>query len=214
MEERIKLRRGVSPRELDEMKIPTFNFSGEWYDAFGNPDSKGVWFIWGNSGNNKTQFVADLGKYLTNFKKVAIDNLEEGASAAMQRTWRRINMKEVTGKMLLLEKESIEHLCIRLDRRKSPDIVIVDSVQYTKMKAAQFYAMAEKYEKQKKLLIFVSQAKGDQPKGSLADAIHYHASQKIWVEGGRAYSKGRSIGPKGYYTIWPGGATDYYGDIK
>ncbi len=39
----------------------------------------------------------------------------------------------------------------------------------------------------------------------------YDASLKIFVEGFRAISKGRFIGPKGYYTVWEEGAERYWG---
>ena len=38
----------------------------------------------------------------------------------------------------------------------------------------------------------------------------YDATLKIWVEGFKAFSKGRYIGPKGSLTIWPEGAMRYW----
>jgi hypothetical protein len=210
MEEKLKIQRGISPIELDAMNIPTLQFTGEWLDAYDKPEATGVWFIWGNSGNGKTRFIAQLSKYLTQFGKVVVNSLEEGASNAMQRAWRNVNMKEVTGKIHLV-RESMEHLQVRLDRRKGPSIAVIDSVQYSKLNSTAFMEMKEKYAG-KKLLIFISQAEGSDPKGATSDTIMYDASLKIWVEGYRAYTKGRSIGPKGYYTIWDEGAAIYWGD--
>lgn len=210
MEEKIKLKRGISPTELDVMNIPSLEFTGEWKDAFDNPEATGIWFILGNSGNGKTRFIVKLSKYLTRFGKVVVDSLEEGASKAMQKAWREENMKEVSGKIMLV-RESLDHLCVRMNRRKGPRIIVIDSIQYSKLTTAQFYEFAEKYE-DKFLIIFISQANGTDPKGAVANAIMYHANQKFWVEGHRAFSKGRSIGPKGYYTIWEEGAAAYWGD--
>jgi len=39
----------------------------------------------------------------------------------------------------------------------------------------------------------------------------YTADLKIWVEGYRAFSKGRTFGELGYYTIWPERAEAYWG---
>ena len=47
-------------RELLSMKFDTFPFEGEWYDAFDMPERKGVWMIWGNTGNGKTSRDATL----------------------------------------------------------------------------------------------------------------------------------------------------------
>ena len=40
----------------------------------------------------------------------------------------------------------------------------------------------------------------------------YDATLKIWVEGFKAFSKGRFIGEKGNYTIWEEGANKYWGE--
>ena len=53
-----------------------------------------------------------------------------------------------------------------------------------------------------KLLIFISHADGKNPAGRSAKSVMYDASLKIWVEGFRATSKGRFIGPIGEYVIW------------
>ena len=38
-------------REMLSMKFDTLDFEGVWHDAFGTPERRGVWFVWGNSGN-------------------------------------------------------------------------------------------------------------------------------------------------------------------
>ena len=56
--------RAYSVTEAMSMKKKTFDFEGDFYDAFGNPETTGVWFIWGNSGNGKSSFVMQLAKEL------------------------------------------------------------------------------------------------------------------------------------------------------
>lgn len=83
-------------RELLSMKFETLAFEGTWYDAFGTPERRGVWMVWGNTGNGKTSFVMQLCKELCRFGRVAYDSLEEGACLTMQNTLKRFNMQEVT----------------------------------------------------------------------------------------------------------------------
>lgn len=73
-------------REVLNMKFEILPFEGAWYDAFGIPERRGVWFIWGNTGNGKTSFVMQLCKELCRFGRVAYDSLEEGACLTMQNT--------------------------------------------------------------------------------------------------------------------------------
>jgi len=141
---------------------------------------------------------------------VAYNSLEEGASLSMQNTLRRFNMTEVNRRFLLLDCEPIDTLKERLAKRKSPDFIIIDSYQYTQLTYRTYLKFKEAH--RDKLLIFVSHADGTIPAGRSAKSVMYDASLKIWVEGYRAISKGRFIGPEGKYIIWEEGARRLYGD--
>lgn len=204
----IRSARGV--RDVLSMKFSTLPFEGDWQAAFGTPERRGVWFIWGNSGNGKTSFMMQLCKTLCSFGRVAYNSMEEGACLTMQNTLIRFNMQEVNRRFLLLDNESIEHLSIRLKRQKSPDFVVIDSFQYTQMTYRQYIEFKEKH--RDKLLIFISHATGRLPTGRSAKSVMFDATLKIYVEGFRAFSKGRFIGPLGHYDIWPEEARRYWGE--
>lgn len=146
------------------IKYDTFDFDGDWYQAFGRPEKRGVWLIWGQSGNGKTSFVMQLCKYLCRFGRVAYNSLEEGASLTMQNSLKRFNMMEVNRRFLLIDAESMEQLDIRLHRQKSPDFVVIDSFQYTMMSFKQYVEFKE--HNKNKLLIFISHADGKLPAGT------------------------------------------------
>ncbi|ERI85192.1 MAG: hypothetical protein MR982_10175 [Bacteroides pyogenes] len=196
-------------REVLSMKFETLSFEGAWYDAFGTPERKGVWFIWGNSGNGKTSFVMQLCKELARFGRVAYNSMEEGACLTMQNTLRRFGMDEVNRRFLLLDNESMEELSLRIKRQKSPDFIVIDSFQYTQMTYRQYIAFKERH--RNKLLIFISHATGTLPTGRSAKSVMFDAALKIYVEGYRAISKGRFIGPVGHFDIWPERAQEYWG---
>lgn len=197
-------------REVLSMKFETFPFEGAWFDAFGTPERRGVWMIWGNTGNGKTSFVMQLCKELCKYGRVAYNSLEEGACLTMQNTLRRFNMQEVNRRFLLLNAEPIDLLSLRLKRQKSPDFIVIDSFQYTQMTYAQYIKFKEQH--RNKLLIFISHASGTNPDGRSAKKVAFDAALKIYVEGYRAMSKGRFIGPVGYYDIWPEKAKKYHGN--
>lgn len=197
-------------REVLGMKYETMDFDGPWLDAFGKPERRGVWIIWGNSGTGKTTFALQLCKYLCRFGRVAYDSLEEGACLTMQNAFRREGMMEVNKRFLLIDNENMEELSVRLKRQKSPDIVVIDSFQYTGMNYRQYIAFKERH--RRKLLIFISHADGKLPNGRAAKSLMYNASLKIYVEGFRAFSKGCFIGPKEHYDIVPEKARTYWGE--
>lgn len=80
----MKLKRAYSPGEVLNMKIPRFEFSGDWQTSIGNPAKSGVWIIWGASGNGKSSFVMQLAKYLCSFGRVIYDSLEESTGLSFQ----------------------------------------------------------------------------------------------------------------------------------
>lgn len=196
--------------EMLSMKFDTLDFQGPWYDAFGTPERRGVWIVYGASGSGKTSFVMQLCKELCRFGRVAYDSLEEGACLTMQNTLKRFNMQEVNRRFLLLDAEPIEELSLRMKRQKSPDFVVIDSFQYTQMTYAQYIKFKEQH--RNKLIIFISHASGTNPDGRSAKKVAYDAALKIYIEGKRAFSKGRFIGPVGYYDVHPEEAEAYYGE--
>lgn len=201
------MKKALSMVDLMRKNREVYAFEGALQEAFGQPEQNGVWFIWGRSGNGKTSFVLQLCKELTRYGKVAYDSLEEGDSLTMQNALMRVGMGDV-GRRFILLNESLKELDTRLKRRRSPDIVVVDSFQYAHIDLKQYEEFIDLHKN--KLIIFVSQADGLKPWGRTAQSAMYSASLKIWVEGYRAISKGRYRGNLGYYTIWAEKAEEYW----
>lgn len=204
-----RLPKALSPRDLLNTKIRTLGFEGEWERACGQPARTGIWIVWGGSGNGKTSFALLLAKELCKYGKVAYNSLEQGASLSMQQAIERHNLGDVRRGQFQLLCEDLETLSERLSRRKSPDFVIVDSLQYTGLDYRGYRAFKERH--RDKLIVFVSHADGIQPDGRTAKKVMYDAEMKIWIEGYRAISKGRFVSETGaYYTIWEEGAARYW----
>lgn len=201
------MRRALNVRDILNKKYDVFPFEGKWKDAFDTPEVRGCWFVWGNSGNGKTSFVMQLCKELCKYDRVAFNSLEEGTSLTVQNNLRRFGMAEVSRHLAFI-KEDIPTLKIRLRRHKSFNIVIIDSFQYTQMTYRDYIQLKEEFPD--KLFVFISHARGKNPKGDAATSVMYDADLKIWVEGYVAFSKGRYQGATGEYTIWEKGAYDYW----
>lgn len=198
-----------SVAEVTSVKIKTLELTGEWYDLLGTPERCGVWFVWGHSGNGKTNFVLQLCKELCKHDRVAYNSLEEGISLNMQRALTQNHMKDAGRRFVLLNRESMEDLSVRIKKHKSPHVYVIDSFQRSRITYKEFTDFASKH--RNKLIIFVSQADGKQPLGRSACRAVFDADQKIFVEGYVATTKGRSFGPTGEYVIWREGAEKYWG---
>ncbi|MDO9554562.1 hypothetical protein [Rhodonellum sp.] len=203
------LKRALSVDDILSKSFELLEFEEQWHQAFGHPENKGIWFIWGNSGNGKTSFMLQLCKELSRFGRIVINSLEEGSGHTVQKAFEREGMSALK-RRLILTSESMEDFDSRLSKRKSPEIAVIDSFQYTGLSFRDFLAFKKKHPD--KLLIFISQADGKKPMGRAAVSVMYDASLKIWVEGYKAFSKGRYIGPNGgTYTIYEEGAALYHG---
>lgn len=203
-----EIKRAYSVTEIQKLYIPQIPFEGKWKAAFGQPGKTGVWLIWGNSGNGKSSFVIQLAKKLCEYGKVAYNSLEESTSLSLQNSLKLHRMEEVNKRFLILDRESIEDLNVRLKKKKSPDVVIIDSFQYSSLTYAAYKKFKEAHPK--KLLIFISHAEGVNPEGRTARKVMYDADVKIFVHGFRAVCKGRFITePGNAFTIWEEGAARY-----
>lgn len=208
----IKRKRSASVQELLDTHFKVMDFDGEMLEMFGRPQMSGCWLVWGESSNGKTSFMLQLSKYLTTYGRVCYDSIEEGISESFKQACISQNMIECGRRFQVLDKESIAELEVRLDKKKSPDIIIIDSVQYTELTKKTAKEFVDRYPK--KLFIFVSHAKGKLPEGNTANKIRFHAGVKIRVEGYRANIESRYGGNKSLqYTIWHEGAEQYWGEI-
>ena len=112
-----------------DAKFDVADFTGEWLATIGKPELRGAWIIFGESGSGKTHFALQLLAYLARFvDKVAYDTIEQGYSLSFQNSWNDANMGALGNKVIILDKEQIPALRERLRKRKSPQVVVIDSI--------------------------------------------------------------------------------------
>jgi hypothetical protein len=129
----------------------------------------------------------------------ATHGLAQGAAALIDsaQRHRRHKVSEVT---CLLE---------RLEHQKSPDVVVIDSLQYSGMTYADYRRLRDGF--RRKLFIIVSHASGSEPAGRVAAQVKFDANVKVRVEGYKAFPMSRYGGGEPFI-IWPEGAERYWGE--
>ena len=203
--------RAISNENFCRKVMKTADFKGAWYDLIGCSELHGSWLIWGNSGNGKTSFVLQLCKYLSQFGKVAYNSLEEGSSVSLQNAWNRENMIEVGRDVMLLNKESIADLCVRLKKQKAPKIVVIDSVMCMDgFNRVSYENLLRDFPKV--LFIFIAHERRSLPHPAIAETIRRLSSVKINVVGYKAFATSRYGGNGKGYVIWKEGAEKYYAE--
>lgn len=209
----------IPNKQIGKTKFKAMEFEGDWLRSFGRPELSGSWLVYGGSGSGKTTFMLQLAKYLTNFSRVAYDSIEQGLTLSFQKAWERTNMIEVGNRFTLIEKESTKkEIWDRMAKRNSPNVLIIDSVNYMQdLNKKEYINLLSNFPN--KLFIFVAHEKNKQPMGMLANFIRYNSDIKIHVEGYKAFittrfedsERGEGGEP---YTIWEQGARDYWASIN
>ncbi|MBF6607475.1 MAG: hypothetical protein ITG00_01920 [Flavobacterium sp.] len=208
-----KANRAYSVSNVITKRYNPLEFDGEWEQTLGKPDKSFSAILFGGTSNGKTEAALKLAKYLTNFGKVDYDSLEQGVSATMRDALIRNNMESCKNTFRLLDRMPFEELINRFSKPKSADFLFIDSVQYTRITKAQYYQLKELMLSKGKGIIWISQAKGKLPKGSLADDIMYDVDLKLFVEGFKLFPDGRLNGGGESFTIWPERAAKYWKEI-
>lgn len=183
------MKKAYSVSNILKAKFKTLNFDNIWTSAIGHPELTGSWMIYGAPKHGKTSFAMQLSKYLTQFERVAYNSVEEGLSLTIQRALERTMMEEVNGRFVLLNKESIVDVANRLERHKSPNVVVIDSVQFSEMTFSDYKMLKGRFPH--KLFIYVSHIQGTTPEGRVARRIWRDANVYFRVEGFRAFPVSR-----------------------
>lgn len=183
------MKRAYSVNNVIDAKFNTLELDGVWEKAIGNPELTGSWFIYGPPKNGKTSFAMMLVKYLTKFKRAAYNSVEEGLSLTIKMAMERVNMSEVGGKIVLIEKENVDELIERLSRHKSPDIIVIDSVQFLELKFGEYKQLKAMFPH--KLFIYISHVDGKIPDGLTAKKIWRDANVVFRIEGFKSFPVSR-----------------------
>jgi hypothetical protein len=185
-------------------------FEGDFFRSFGAPELTGTWIIWGESGSGKTSMALQICKYLATFDniRVAYNSLEEADGHSIKMAFQRAGLDQVKRRIILLPSEPIEELKERLRKQKSPNVVVIDSLQYSGMTYSEYKSLRDEFKT--KLFIIISHAEGKNPAGSMAKKVRYDAFIKIRVEGYKAFIASRYGGGEAF-TISDELASQYWG---
>lgn len=196
LKEKPKLKKVITLPNIQKQKTVKIPFTYSFLDAFGRPQNRGVWFVWGASGSGKSTFLMQLAKELAKTYKVLYNLLEEEPDDAdyIERT-ELVGMHEVS-KNFFTASYTPKELDIYLSQRNSPKVIIIDSLPYFMSKKDEYKAFKKKWAT-KKIIIFSGHAKGQNPKTDFQEDVMFDAKMKIFVSGYLATCKGRTIGKNG-----------------
>jgi len=204
------MKRLLSNRDVSKAAFDVAPFEGEWLAAFGQPELKGTWTIFGTSGSGKTTFALMLCKYLSQFRKVMFDSIEQGLSLSLQMAWERVGMNEAGRGVVFADRVLLEELRERLKKPKSAQVVIIDSITAMEgFRKSDYAALVKEFPA--KLFIFLAHEKNHKAHPAVAEYVRCLSDVKICVEGYAARVLSRYATAGGYdFIIWEDGYRTYH----
>lgn len=200
--ELIKPKNAKTLKTLRKTKVERIEFEDEFYDAFGSPQNRGIWLVWGGSGSGKSSFIMKTIKELARLGHDVLYNLleEDPDDDSFIERIKTFKMHEVEER-IKVGQYTPEELRVILRRRNSAKVIVIDSLTYFTRSFDEFVSITKEF--RDKVWIFTAHAKGANPKEEIEMKAMYHAYMKIRVDAYAAYCKGRSIGSNGgQYIIW------------
>lgn len=188
-------------QQLGTMKFDRLQVTGDWEQTIGKPTRNFSCIIYGTSGNGKTTAIIDFLKVLCDLGlRATYISHEEGISGTMQDAFGKAGMLEdYSGKVILGEDATFEETLEYFSKRGSPEIAVIDSVDYCNLTKEQYQELRKKLSK--KIIILISWSQGSRPKTQAARDIEYMVDIKLHVKNFMIWPKSRFGGntPK---AIW------------
>ncbi len=208
----MKLTRALTPANIRNKKRKIYEFDGKWEKAFGKIEKGSRILIYGNPKNGKSTFTFQFAKYLRKFGRIGFNSIEMGDSLALDLTMETADIKN---EVIIYNRETIEQIVERMKRHKSPEILIIDSLQFFRNNDGKLmtHGMYIEFtqELSNKTLIFINQQKGKQPKG-LGESVQFDVDAVVSVEKFRAFPVSRFGGGEPI-DIWEDGAKEAWGEF-
>lgn len=198
------MKKALTVANIQSQKITRIQFKGKFFDAYRQPQNKGVWFIWGGSSSGKSSKVMQLAKELAQTEDTLYNLLEEETddSDFIERV-ELFEMHEVKDRFKVV-KYTLEELTEYLKKRNAPKVIIIDSATYFFKNFGEYKQFKEA--NKRKIIIITGHAQGNNPRSELEKDIMFDAKQKIFVNAFLSICKGRTIGPNGgLYIVWQEG---------
>jgi hypothetical protein len=204
---------GAKVLSLSQLKAKKFSYLKNLPEkikrSFGSLVSNFIMIIWGPSGNGKSSLTTQILKILMLHGKVLYVALEEGHGASMQEMVNRYLDEACSGKIVFADHTmTYKELKLRLEKRRSEQFIVIDSLQYWDIDYSLYKELKEKFPN--KTFIFISHANGKLPDGKTADKIRYDADIKVRVDKYMAFIISM-LGGNEPYIIWEEGAKKAWG---
>ncbi|NRR90623.1 hypothetical protein HSX10_03495 [Winogradskyella undariae] len=193
-----KLKKVLTVANIQNQSVKKLQWLGKWLDAFGKPQDRGIWFVWGISGSGKSSFLMQLAKAFALLGHKVLFNLceEEADDTDYIDRMELFNMNEVE-KNFFTQSYTYQELMAYIDKRNPPKVIIIDSIKDITTSWEEYLALKKLITKKNIICVIAGQAEGKNPRSEFEKSIRFNAKMKIFVNGFLALCQGRTVGKNG-----------------
>jgi adenosyl cobinamide kinase/adenosyl cobinamide phosphate guanylyltransferase len=201
--------RGISTKRLLEKKFSLFEFTGIWEEIFGQPEKGGIWIIYGDEKNGKTQFALQLAEFLSRFEETLYISAEEGTGKEFQANAERAKLDPKNKKLKFMDYTELEIVSNKLAKRQAPKIVLFDNITVYNEELRNGGLRRLWNAHPNVTMIFLAHAERKEPYTATAKLCKKLAKIIVRIEGLTAFVSGRC--PGGIITVNQQTAMLYHG---
>lgn len=182
------IKKAYSYTDIEKRNFKMLKLEKEWERHLGNMERSGSVLVLGDSGDGKTTYALQMTKAISPVERVLYNSAEEGIRASFKRSLMLNNMKSVKSRFTYV-KEGYDQLFKRLQMKRQPKVVIIDSVQYffRGKGVKDYFRLIETFNDT--LFIFISHISKGMPKGAVANEIYWDCQNRILVSDFQAIIK-------------------------
>lgn len=198
-------------KQFHQMRFQFLPISEKWAATLGKVPHNFIAVVYGFSGNGKTEFVVQLVKMLAQLgKKVGWLSYEQRHGSDFQMSTKRNNMEEVSGMFYPIDPIAaipegvslIEDLDSYLKKRNSPDVVVIDSIDYTGFGWEEYVMLKNRYGHKKTFIFIAHSTKSGAIKKAISERIIFDGGMGIFVSHYIATPVKNRFGGFEPYVVW------------
>jgi hypothetical protein len=198
-------------KQFHQMSFKFLPVPSGWAGTLGKVPHNFIAVVYGFSGNGKTEFVVQLVKMLAKLdKKVGWLSYEQRHGSDFQMSTKRNRMEEVSGNFYPIDPIAgvpdgvslIEDLDKYLRRRNSPDVVVIDSIDYTGFGWEEYVMLKNRYGSRKTFLFIAHSTKSGAIKKAISERIIFDGGMGIFVSHYIAHPIKNRFGGFDPYVVW------------
>lgn len=169
----------ISVKKLVAKTYKSLGLSELWKEYLGDVDHVFTMIVWGPSFNGKSSFLNAFVAELATITTVLYVALEESFSTTSKMKAEENGLSGFSNLKYANHETNFESLVAFLSKKRSPRIVIIDSLQYIAMTYVDYKKLKELFPT--KSFIFISHSEGKLPDGKTGKKIRYDAPIKVFV---------------------------------